>query len=296
MSDNSSSSVVLGRVVRDTSDRDGVVINSLQFSFPGYVPIISELSLELPKGSRCLLLGANGSGKTTLLQILAGKFMVPKEMIRVLGRPPFHDMQLTCDGELSYLGSAWRRDVAFAGYDVPLQGDIGAGEMIMGITGVDEARRDMLIDLLDIDLEWRMNKVSDGQRRRVQICIGLLKPYQVLLLDEITVDMDVVGRLDLLHFFERECSERGAIIIYATHIFDGLEKWITHLAYIAEGKLIKGGPANETLELNGGKLLHVVEKWLREDRDRRRATQGDEQVAQQRVAPQLPSKHLAFMR
>ena len=37
---------------------------------------------------------------------------------------------------------------------------------------------------------------------------------QVLLLDEITVDMDVVGRLDLLHFFRQECEERGATIIY----------------------------------------------------------------------------------
>ncbi len=36
-----------------------------------------------------------------------------------------------------------------------------------------------LIRLLDIDLSWRLNRVSDGQRRRVQICMGLLKPYQV---------------------------------------------------------------------------------------------------------------------
>jgi hypothetical protein len=36
-----------------------------------------------------------------------------------------------------------------------------------------------LIRLLDIDLSWRMNRVSDGQRRRVQIAMGLLKPYQV---------------------------------------------------------------------------------------------------------------------
>ena len=39
---------------------------------------------------------------------------------------------------------------------------------------------------------------------------------QVLLLDEITVDMDVVGRLDLLHFFTQECEERGATIIYVS--------------------------------------------------------------------------------
>jgi hypothetical protein len=39
-----------------------------------------------------------------------------------------------------------------------------------------------LIRLLDIDLNWRLNKVSDGQRRRVQIAMGLLKPYQVCAL------------------------------------------------------------------------------------------------------------------
>lgn len=122
--------------------------------------------------------------------------------------------QLTSSGELAYLGSSWRRDVAFAGYDVPLQGDIGAGEMIFGVRahkrhspksslnlsnvaefhrncsflifrccrqveGVDPDRRQRLITMLDIDLDWRLNTVSDGQRRRVQICMGLLKPYQV---------------------------------------------------------------------------------------------------------------------
>ena len=68
---------------------------------------------------------------------------------------------------------------------------------------------------------------------------------QVLLLDEITVDMDVVGRLDLLQFFREECEQRGATIVYATHIFDGLAQWVTHLAYVADGQLIKGetGPS-----------------------------------------------------
>lgn len=49
------------------------------------------------------------------------------------------------------------------------------------VEGVDPVRRDMLIELLDINLEWRMHKVSDGQRRRVQICMGLLHPYKVKL-------------------------------------------------------------------------------------------------------------------
>ena len=50
--------------------------------------------------------------------------------------------------------------------------------MIFGVEGVDPERRERLINLLDIDLDWRLNKVSDGQRRRVQICMGLLKPYK----------------------------------------------------------------------------------------------------------------------
>ena len=53
--------------------------------------------------------------------------------------------------------------------------------MIYGVEGVDPDRRAQLVELLEIDPEWRLNKVSDGQRRRVQICMGLLKPYQVRL-------------------------------------------------------------------------------------------------------------------
>lgn len=60
-----------------------------------------------------------------------------------------------------------------------LQGDISAGKMIFGIEGVDPARRAQLVQLLDIDLYQRMTTMSDGQRRRVQICMGLLKPYEV---------------------------------------------------------------------------------------------------------------------
>lgn len=69
--------------------------------------------------------------------------------------------------------------MAFAGYGVPLQGDMSAGKMIFGVEGVDPDRRAKLVGMLDIDLYQRVNTMSDGQRRRVQICMGLLKPYDV---------------------------------------------------------------------------------------------------------------------
>ena len=63
-------------------------------------------------------------------------------------------------------------------FDHAAQGDFPARRMIDSVAGVDPARRARLLQVLDIDPEWRMHRVSDGQRRRVQICLGLLHPFQ----------------------------------------------------------------------------------------------------------------------
>ena len=85
------------------------------------------MSIRIPRGARCLLLGSNGAGKTTLLKVLGGKHMVPKEAVTVLGVPPFHNTDLTASGRLSYLGGNWERDIAFAGYSIPMQVNTHAG-------------------------------------------------------------------------------------------------------------------------------------------------------------------------
>ena len=63
-------------------------------------------------------------------------------------------------------------------------------------------RREMLMQLLCINPEWRMHQLSDGQRRRVQIFLQLLRPSEILLLDEITTDLDVITRQDFLQFLK----------------------------------------------------------------------------------------------
>ncbi len=60
----------------------------------------------------------------------------------------------------------------------------------------------MLMELLCINPEWRMHQLSDGQRRRVQIFLQLLRPSEILLLDEITTDLDVITRQDFLQFLK----------------------------------------------------------------------------------------------
>ncbi|KDP35638.1 hypothetical protein JCGZ_09076 [Jatropha curcas] len=255
-----------------------IEISGLKFTYPGIdgypppgsKPLIDDFSLTLKSGDRCLLVGSNGAGKTTILKILGGKHMVEPQMVRVLGGSAFHDTALTTSGDLCYLGGEWRREVAFAGFDIPIQMDVSAEKMIFGVAGSDPQRRAELIRVLDIDLSWRMHKVSDGQRRRVQICMGLLKPFKVLLLDEITVDLDVLARADLLKFLTKECEERGATIIYATHIFDGLEEWPTHIAYVAHGKLQLAMPMAKVKEISNLSLMRTVESWLRKERDEER--------------------------
>jgi len=293
-----------------------VEVLTLKFGYPGAERYsLQDIGISLPRGSRCLLCGANGAGKSTLLQVLGGKYMVGKDAVKVNGKPPFHDTKLTSSGELAFLGTTWRRSVGCAGNNVAMAADVTAEVMLHGIEGADDARRRRLIELLDIDLSWSLMHVSDGQRRRVQIAMGLLRPYDVLLLDEITVDLDVVGRLDLLDFLREECETRGCTVVYATHIFDGLEGWVTHLAYVENGKMKRYGAVDEFLPAvvaNGGgsgsptKLLDVVEKWLAEEKETRKScgivelelmntgVGGAASAAGGRFA--MPSKHMSYYR
>lgn len=194
--------------------------------------VLNEMNLKLPTGSRCLLIGSNGSGKTTLLRILSGKHLAKSEnpvngkpsCTKVLGLNAFHDTKLNF--HRTSLDCDWgMRTVAFVGCSVPLMADIAVHKMMEKLQSDYPERRDELVELLGIDLDWRMHQLSDGQRRRVQIMMGLLRPFKILLLDEVTTSLDVCVRQDLLSWLVRESDERGATIVYATHIFDGLDDW-----------------------------------------------------------------------
>lgn len=265
-----------------------VDVDNLTFTYPstdgrpipGMPPLITGMNLQLNPGECSLLLGANGAGKTTLLKILGGYHMIPKDMVSVLGNPPFHTTHLTMSGDLTYIGGSWNREVAFAGNSVPLQGDFSAGKMIEGIRGVDPERRKEIMEVLDINPDWRMTNVSDGQRRRVQLTIGLLKPYKVLLLDEITVDLDVLGRADLLSYLKKDAKKRNACVFYATHIFDGLEDWFDSIAFVARGQMQFKKTTQELPEVQTDGLLAVVSGWLREEKKAREQMAAQEDLTQ----------------
>ncbi|KAI9354344.1 P-loop containing nucleoside triphosphate hydrolase protein [Zopfochytrium polystomum] len=250
-----------------------IELRAFNFDFGG-PRILSDLDLSLPRGSRTLLVGANGAGKSTLLRVLAGKTLC-RLGIRVLGKHPFFESSTG----ITYLGTEWAMNPVVR-RDVPVS-------RLLKTLGAERYpdRCARLLDIMDVNVDWHMHEVSDGQRRRVQIVLGLMEPWDLLLLDEVTVDLDVLVRRDLLEFLREETSSRGATIMYATHIFDSLGGWPSHVVHIAEGVIdavrevesADGFPelaaARERARAMGGDnspLLMVVEEWLRRDFEQRK--------------------------
>ncbi|ORY59019.1 P-loop containing nucleoside triphosphate hydrolase protein [Leucosporidium creatinivorum] len=263
-------------------------VNALHFAYtpvnaPKGPPVLEDVTLNLPKGSRCILVGANGAGKSTLLQILAGKKLT-RSGAKVLGQDVFFS---TPQG-VTYLGTEWAANPV-------VRSDLVVSHFLDSVGGYrHQERRDRLLDILDVDLNWHMHEVSDGERRRVQIVSGLMAPWEVLLLDEVTVDLDVLVRSRLLAFLTEETQTRNATILYATHIFDGLDSFPTHLCHIQLGTTlppsplswpvvfpssdpsatVEGVPAGvrekmEDPERPGSKLLELALAWLAQDKERR---------------------------
>lgn len=135
------------------------------------------------------------AGKSTLLQILAGKRLINNANVRIKDRDVFRDSP----PGVAFLGTEWL--VAFQStcpsltstyvfvraMNPVVRGDIVVSTFLDSVGGYrHKERRDQLLDILDIDLDWHMHAISDGERRRVQLCMGLMAPWDVLLLDEVS--------------------------------------------------------------------------------------------------------------
>ncbi|KAG8631274.1 hypothetical protein KVT40_000414 [Elsinoe batatas] len=249
-----------------------IEVKDLTFKFPDGSTGLQNINLDLPAGSRTLLIGANGAGKTTLLRLLSGKRMSPRGTIKISTIDPFAE---GLEG-VTYLGLEWvLNPIVRSDIDVPT---------LLASVGGDHypERRDELIRILDVDTSWRLHAVSDGERRRVQLCMGLLRPWRVLLLDEITVDLDLLTRLEFLDFLRRETESRMCTIVYATHILDNLAGWPSHLVHMSLGRVKKWGEMKgfrEASEEEGAgtgnsRLGQLVLAWLREDLKERGPRRG----------------------
>ena len=199
--------------------------------------------------------------------------MAPANSVSIAGVDPFkHGLE-----GVTYLGLEWVLNPI-------VRTDIDVVTLLASVGGdYYTERRDELVHVLDIDLTWRMHAVSDGERRRVQLAMGLLRPWTILLLDEITVDLDLLSRSNFLAFLKKETQTRACTIVYATHILDNLASWPTHLVHMSLGKVkkwgsiedmgVKSDPDSRVLSGNS-QLGELVLNWLQEDLDERGPRNG----------------------
>lgn len=213
-----------------------VNIQNLHFSYEQGKPNIVGLNCIIERNSRLLLAGANGSGKSTLLRILTGQiFMgIQSDVFSVNGKSKVNDQF----NGVAYLGGTWkRRRTGFEGV-CPYTMDCAASEMMKAWQEQFKDRRDELVKVLGINLNWRMHECSDGQRKKVRIMIKLLRPWSLCVIDEFAADLDIFSRKRFFDYLTRECEKRGASVVYCTHIFDQADEWATHIAFMQLNKVL----------------------------------------------------------
>eukprot|EP00933_Yihiella_yeosuensis_P023701 TRINITY_DN1843_c0_g1_i3.p1 TRINITY_DN1843_c0_g1~~TRINITY_DN1843_c0_g1_i3.p1 ORF type:complete len:578 (-),score=115.50 TRINITY_DN1843_c0_g1_i3:213-1946(-) len=265
----------------------GATIHNRAFSEPK----LTDVNCRFNTGDRVLVVGGNGAGKSTLLSIMGGKKMVPRADCKILGKPVFHDSTLNIDR--MYCGDWWRTDFFF---------NITVAELI-GEKYLNSPRVQELIDIMQINTTWRINSISDGQRRRCQLLECLAEEKKVYILDEITTDLDLYAREGLLRFLKRESEEKGATIFYATHIFDHLAEWATHLLFFRNGKVDRCCAFSELQEFqqmvaNGTRcpLYTLMKEWIALDYappvQAECAKTGP--IVPERDSPVLETKNLTF--
>jgi|EP00670_Eutreptiella_braarudii_P006775 CCR4-NOT complex subunit CAF16 len=234
-----------GPVAVETTKLTCKVGKANQGKFSTAKQVLKDMSLQIPKGGRCMLVGTNGSGKSTLMRVLAGKHFVPQGMATVHQRDAYHDTKLSdCVGH----SLDWWQETEW---------DLSVADVVDNVV-LDE-RAQELVRILAVDMAWRMNRVSSGQRKRIQLLINLLHYKSVLILDEVTADLDVVQREEFLKFLYNESTLRGATIVYTTHIFEGMDGWPTQMVFLnAETNNIEAVHYFK----EGDNVLQVVEKEL----------------------------------
>jgi cobalamin transport system ATP-binding protein len=211
-------------------------------------PVLRELSLRIPGGSRLGLIGPNGSGKTTLLRAIAG--LVP------------HQGQIRLGDAAGAALS--RRELARRIALVPQNPTVPAGftvtdYVLLGRTphiphlGT-ESRRDLSIvgEVLDhLDLAGlagrRLDSLSGGERQRAVLARALAQQAPVLLLDEPTTGLDVGHQQQVLELVDALRDDLELTVVSAMHDLTLAGQFADHLVLLDGGRVAADGPARAVL-------------------------------------------------
>jgi ABC-2 type transport system ATP-binding protein len=198
---------------------------------------LNHLNLEVGKGVIFGLLGPNGAGKTTLVSILNGLTAYDEGEVEVFGMPLKEEL------------AAIRKRSAFIPQSLALYDNLSVIENLRFFAGIQNIKGETLrrnidhavaVNRLEPMLGQKAGTLSGGQKRRLNIAIGLLNDPEILYFDEPTVGIDPESRNEILDTI-RSFKDADKTVIYTSHYMPEIEKICDEVAIINKGEIIRQG-------------------------------------------------------
>lgn len=195
---------------------------------------LNDLELQIAAGEIFALLGPNGGGKTTLFRLISTLIPLQEGSIRVLGL----DIATQADEVRRLLGVVFQ--APSLDKKLSVRENLQHQGHLYGLSGRDLADRcdEMLrrLGLADRAGE-RVEKLSGGMRRRVELAKGMLHRPAVLLLDEPSTGLDPGARSDLWTYLRQLREQDGVTVLLTTHLLEEAER-VDRLAIVHQGSLV----------------------------------------------------------
>ncbi|GMA32756.1 ABC transporter [Litorihabitans aurantiacus] len=199
------------------------------------VEAVRGIDLSVADGELVAILGPNGAGKSTTLKMLTGLLAPTAGEATVAG----HDVVAHPDRvrrAIGYIGQG-----NSAGHYFRVADELASQAQFYGVPAAEGRRRaaDLLSALDLVGLEKRtVNTLSGGQRRRLDVAMGLLNRPPLLFLDEPSTGMDPASRANLWEHVQRMRHEFGMTLVLTTHYLEEADRMAERVVVIDQGSII----------------------------------------------------------
>lgn len=263
----------------DASSGAAVVVRGLHVR-RGRNEVLDGLSLAVPRGRIVGLLGPSGSGKTTLMRAIVGVQVVRSGEIEVLGLPAG--------------SAALRTRVAYVTQQPSVYDDLTVRQNLRyfrRVLGAPASDVERVIDRTELGpvAERLVGTLSGGQRGRVSLAAALLGSPELLVLDEPTVGLDPVLRVELWALF-RALADDGVTLLVSSHVMDEAKR-CDRLLLMRDGELLADDTVDGVLEVTGTDDVEAAFLRLIERGEPDLRSPAEAAVAVDSVDPVAPGGH-----
>ncbi|WP_134732640.1 ABC transporter ATP-binding protein [Amycolatopsis nivea] len=218
---------------------NAIAISGLHKAF-GAVLALDGLDLQVPAGEVHGFLGPNGAGKSTTIRVLLGLLRADAGEVRLLGGDPWRD------------AASLHHRLAYVPGDVNLWPNLSGGEVIdlLGRLrgGLDQKRREELVERFDLDPRKKGRTYSKGNRQKVAIVAALASTVDLLLLDEPTSGLDPLMEATFQEVIQEERAQ-GRTVLLSSHILAEVEALCDKVSIIRNGRTVESGTLAELRHL-----------------------------------------------